>query len=824
MNGDFSNSFDFKFSNIEKGKSERTGEKWIKVSGTLQGHEVTLILTLEPKTNRDDVIKKIKSQGLSITRHLEGNTQFIASTGDPRKPISLVVQVNSSEKSFNASQIIGSNLRMTQETSKKVAERHFGSRKGGYAALEGSPPTNPTFQASAIQNKAAVELPISQQLRPPPTRPPPRSAASMEEEIMKSAYFQADMHPMRAAEALMDPRIVPGTVIVSKSYTYPKSYPFVATVKLQDGTVSQNLISIEKAAHATVYRIRDGDSQEVKVGAGAGYAQIVECLDALSKSELARVPPKPTTKPHPALTAAQQEMVQFKAGLHERARQLIQELQGFKDPLQEMGCKAHEVDFTLISFCYTIAAFERSGQSELRIRKNVPIYPQLGVSLPFTCFLTRKAGGQKTGEQGVLVHMTTPGVVQGAVIGQGTYKVVKTNYDIDLPTAGSTQRALIKAQELVLVRAKKGTEAEVIKGINLMKKLRQEIGPDVIPAIFSERSYMSKTGKVRYEFNQIRFNGDFDKVIREGQLPLRTASAISQGGPAGMKKFQLADKLNALIDVSGKIVRFHAAGYVHRDVKPPNMLIEFVQAPLSEPTQAPKQEPRAVAIPADYDLTRKSGFEAPTAPGKVYAFWDPCAREGIITPNCDVYGLAYSLGMAIFPNYYDTIKSRTQLDPNKDFATLMYAKTYNKLQEIGMLNTPAANEFLTKLAASPPAFPSYCKEVDQFLNQMCLSGSLSSGQVQEIRKFQAELPAIPNLWGLILRVVNTSDELLRDVQARSDLMQKLQSGNPQLAQEAANEVTSMAAWKGIPTAQLFSAFLQLQLANMASASLWFKLV
>lgn len=813
------NPSDFTISHIEKGIEENTREKLIKISGTFKGHDVTLIITLNNKSKRDDIIKKIKANGLTITKQFGDSTQFLASTGS--RSVLLNVQVASKEKSFNISQIVGSKLLLTREVSKKVAEKHFSNRKGGYAALEGSPAT-PDLEKGKVSltpdksttseipishqlkplatqpprstTSKASDIPISHQLKPLPTRPPPRSATSMADEVVKCPYFRAEFDPMTAAKALMDPRNVPGTVIVTKSFN-TQHYPFVATVKLPDGTVSQNLISIDKTAPNTVYRVSDEHGLVVKVGAGAGYATIVECLAELSRSELARVPPKPPTP-------LEKEMIQFRAGLHERAGHLFQELQGLKTPLQEMGCNPHELDAVLSNLCYNIAAFERSGQKGFRIRKKVSAFQQLGAALPFTCYLDAKLGSQ-----GVIIHMTTPGIVQGATIGQGTYKIVKTNYDIDIPPTGSSQKPSIQSQEVALIRAKKGFETDVIKGSNLMKQLREEIGPDVIPAIFAERRFWSKSGKERYEYNQFRFHGDFDKVIRQGQLPLRTASAANPSGPAGMKKFSFEDKLNALIDVTGKISRFHAAGYIHRDIKPPNMLIQFVGQP-----------PRTVAIPADYDLTRKAGYEAPTLSGRIYPFWDPCARAGIITPNCDVFGLTYSLGMTLFPNFIDIVGSRTQLDVNKDFAPLMYNKVFGKLTELGLDQSPATLALRIKMGSAPP-HTEYCRMVNEELNQICLQQNVPIEKVNEIRQFQAELTILLDMWRLIGRVVNISAEMQRDVLANQTLMQKLQSADAHVAREAANEVTQMAALKGLPSAEELETYLKFMQQIMSSSTI-----
>lgn len=819
------NPSEFNISQITKGKSGN--DKLITLTGTVKGHKLTLVITLDRKNKRDDIIKKIKTQGLTITQQ-SGSNQLQASIGDPGKSIPFKVQVTSHEASFQAGQIVGSKLLLTQQVSKKVAEKHFSNHKSGYISLMDSyepsptpdlekgktsgsgdipisrplkPPTaqkpGPDLEKGKIT--ANADIPVSHQLKPLPTRPPPRSAASMAGEIMTCPYFRAELDPMKAAKALTEPRHVPGTVIVTNSFN-PQFYPFVASVKLPDGTVSQNLISIEKTAYNAVYRVSDENALEVKVGAGTGYSNIVDCLTALSRHELARVPPKP-----PPFNAIEQEMVTYRAELQGRAGKLFQDLQGLKAPLQEMGYKPHEVDSVLTNLCFNIAEFERSGQKNCRIRKNAAAFHLLGLPLPFSCFLDTKYGNQ-----GVLVYLTTPGVVQGAVVGQGTYKVVKTNYEINIPPAGSPQKPLIKAHDMVLVRAKKGVEQEVIKGADLLKQLRQEIGPDVIPAIFSERRYLSKKGKERYEYNQTRFQGDFDKVIREGRLPLQNASAASQTGQAGMMKFAFADKIKALIEVTDKIHRFHLAGYVHRDVKPPNMLIQFVSSPSGE-------APRAVAFPADYDLTRKAGFEETSAQGKAYAFWDPCAREGIITPNCDVFGLTYSLGMALFPNFYDHVKSRTRLEAHTDFAALMENKVTRKMQELGIADSPSMQELRTKMGA-PRTFRSYCQMVHDTFQQFSLLENLTFEKSQEIRQFQAELAILPDLWRLIGRIFNSSDELLRDVHARNDLMQKLRSPNPYEARVAAQEVTRMAALKGLPTAEGLREYLKsMQRITLSSA-------
>lgn len=796
MTSDSSSLPSFDFSRIDKEMSLETGRKLIKITGTLHGHDVTLILSLDPSSKRDEVITKLKTSGLTFTGQL-GADYFTGSTGD-KKQTAFFVKIDTKEKSFNFSKISGSKLLLKQQTTEKVKkfkEQSFRD-KGSYTTLAQTPYELSIRPPTGKENTTLPPIPTEPLPLPPvPKRAAPlpsssRAESSMEEEVMKSSYFRSDMNPVKAAAALQHPAILPGTVMICKSYSYPK-YPFIASVKLPNGTVSQSIVMVEKTDQRPVYRIRDTLTLDIKVGGGTGYVNIVDCVGELSRFELARSPP--VIVPLPALMAAQPAAVSAKASLEVRATQLFQNLQGMRGPLQEMGQSAGW-EGILKNLCYDIAAFERSGLNEKRVRKNTAAFAELGVTLPFTFLLTKYQGT-------VQIQMTTPGVVQGAVIGTGSYKVVKSNHIVNIPAAGSTQMVAIRSQELVLLRAKKGNEADVRKGIDMINRLRQEIGPDVIPPVYLRTPYRSKDLKYeRIEYAQRQFNGDFEKVVKNGELPLKKVNAPSaavQPGPAGMMKLTIRNKLEMLIDVSAKIARFHTAGYIHRDVKPPNMLIDL------NTSQTP---PRIVAIPADYDLTRRAGFADHGAEGKIYCYWDPLSREGLVTPNSDVYGLAYSLGETLFPNFMGIIGHRTQIDPNLDFAKLMFHKLDLKLKELGVLN-PAGQQLLRDLSNPfPLAYQDSGAKVYQYLNDLSGSRHLTPEQVQLIREFQAEVSIMPVMWEIILRVMNQSAELQRDVLSNKNLVQKFK--NPQQAQEASDEVMAMARHRHIPTADQFSKFLQ----------------
>lgn len=841
---------DFKISHIAK--EEREGQKFIRLTGTLQGHAVTLILSLDRKSKRDKIIKQIQSKGLTITGRLGGSNQFEASASGAKGELFLL----KIDSKVDFSHMAGAKLRLLQQESDQKSSRPAAkASRAGYTALQTPPqqqrsvvagrgsenipastaapamsgpiiPPKPQRESEKIPMATAAPVIQSDPLIPPkpqrmPPKPqtippkPPRGDAtaapafrtgpstlpnppavmalpgiemSMMEEIERHRFFRAGMNVWTAGAALQNPQVPPGSVIISKESNPPI---FIVTIKLPDGRLSLNSIVVEKPG---VYRVQDSLTGEVKLGGGAGYGRLDDCLAALWKNEHSTFTAR-TMPPAPGPAAAQPPVLDALASLEGRASRLFQDLQGLKGTLREMGCREHEMDLVLKNLCYTVAQFEQSPLATIRHRKNVPIFLNLGLSLPFTLYIDRNPGNG-----GVTLSMTTPGVVQGAVIGQGTFKVVKSHYTIGVPDAGSGQLPSIRSHEVVLLRAKKGHEPQVLAGLETIKRLQLEIGPDVIPGPIVQRFYTSKANKTRFEFTQTKFNGDFDRVIREGYLPLRTAV------PA-MRRFNLSDKLDALIDISGKLQRFHAVGYIHRDVKPPNMLLELVETPGSVA--------RVVAFPSDIDLTGRAGFVGATVEGRKYPWWDPCAREGIVTPVCDVYGLAYTLGQTLFSNFLPVVHVATQIHVNQDFARLMPIHLRKKFTELGIL-TLGGEQKLREIQQAGPDVATYCQAVDRFLQQVCDSGSLPAGKIEEIRQFRIELSQLPAMWALIAGVLNQSHGLYSDIQARPEILIKIQSKDPREVQQGFAEIMALANQRGIPSAQQFGDLLRQVRGRMAT--------
>jgi len=81
-----------------------------------------------------------------------------------------------------------------------------------------------------------------------------------------------------------------------------------------------------------------------------------------------------------------------------------------------------------------------------------------------------------------------------------------------------------------------------------------------------------------------------------------------------------------LLDVLEDLHFIHQAGYVHRDVKPHNMLADE----------------RGAGYIIDFDFLQPPGGNF--TQNEDYEYWDSCSREGIVTPFTDLYGWAISVG------------------------------------------------------------------------------------------------------------------------------------------------------------------------------------
>lgn len=634
------------------------------------------------------------------------------------------------------------------------------NKPGGTGLVRGHGAIRPAAmarQAAAAQNMPSV-----------------LASPSLKESILGSSVYRSDIHTRQAELLLQDASLPAGSLIITKSYSDPVGIPFVANIKIAPGTVTKSIIKIDESGPVPVFRVFGTDGR-IKIGGGTGFTDLNACLTDLTRHELrqpAALRPAlqmPALEPGPVALGALRPAVIARQPpaaidpLEARASQLSQDLQGLRATFREMGVPDDQVDGMINNLSRTIAKFETDPRMEHRFRKNTVAFADLGVQFPFTFYLKKNPANGSLN-----INFTTPGVVVGARVGQGTYKIVKKSHSIDIPPRSSSQKPSVRTQEVVLIRAKKGEEQSVSEGFNLVRQLQAELGPDVqLPGVPAERRYIAKDGTERLELVQEFYNGDFAKAVDNGSLPVDMSSTAQQ------KQFDALDNMDVMISASETLAKFHQRGYVHRDVKAPNILVKL------DSTQ-----PKPQGFINDFDLTAKIGRSDITSN---YVYWDPCSRIGLVTPNADVYGMVMTLGESYFPNFRGVMGTPTRIDnPYDTLSRLMEGKLSSQFRQLGIEGDPLCQSIyadLQNLRLNPSLSLDQINRITNAkLTALVSSGRLNADQARQIQKLQAELSALPSVWGVILHTVNASQAVYNEILSDSLIRSKLES--PDLNQQA----------------------------------------
>ena len=133
------------------------------------------------------------------------------------------------------------------------------------------------------------------------------------------------------------------------------------------------------------------------------------------------------------------------------------------------------------------------------------------------------------------------------------------------------------------------------------------------------------------ELKQRWYNGDLAQFIAKGTIPIDLKN-LSKTRPLSKNA-----QLNIVLDVAKTLALFHERGYIHRDVKPLNILLGF------------DEEKKVTGFLSDFDLATKAGFVDFIGP---YMYWDESSQAGWVLPSCDCYGLGMALGELFLPGFY----------------------------------------------------------------------------------------------------------------------------------------------------------------------------
>lgn len=245
--------------------------------------------------------------------------------------------------------------------------------------------------------------------------------------------------------------------------------------------------------------------------------------------------------------------------------------------------------------------------------------------LPFTFRFRKKTNGKIT-------FFVEGG--NSTQLGEGSFKKVKKCFRVDIDKKLNLKVKLYTVQKIKPNKEdlnSNNTKLETIKdSILIFREIYKDhkeynshkpshIGPKMILESYTEQN--------KYERLEI-----FQPYM-ESTLQDRTLST--------------SQKLKILIDVADGISRVHQKGYVHRDVKKPNISVDADKTGYLN----------------DFDLVTPDGGEGEP---RTYKAWDHLAEAGTFRSNCDIYGLAFAAVDAILPNFFQLIpegyKSKTVLD------------------------------------------------------------------------------------------------------------------------------------------------------------------
>lgn len=358
------------------------------------------------------------------------------------------------------------------------------------------------------------------------------------------------------------------------------------------------------------------------------------------------------------------------------------------------------------------------------------------VRLPFSAWL-------KVNEDGTGMRLQI--IPPKEQLGKGGYKKVKKSFTFYLPISRKPDGGRdVKVVESVIQRTAPDGIDTVKKGLAFHRQILARTGAGVrlasAPDVYQDLT--GKRGGVKLEMHQEWYNGDLAAAIHTGSVPLDIDQTLR-------RPISASDKLTLLSDLADSLKAMHAAGLVHRDVKPANVLLK-------------DEDGKTRAYLADFDLTTEPGL---TDIASRYFYWDKSSQEGSASFAADVMGFTMTMAETIIPGFYDRFHSSSSAlldNPKHHRLELSELHLKQQLQKMGIDRSSISIIVDTFKRAG-----GYTEDFNNYLRTVAQSPGIAPELKEALIRLSVETTQFNTIFDIVSNVVSRNKQLTDLVRALS---------------------------------------------------------